>query len=242
MYKKFLLGWVATLTCTIASGQSGDSTAHRQLSNALLYSQRMYQAATAHSQHLYNGREYYIYDSPAKEHQFFESEDWEESTLTYDGQEYKGIPMLFDIYKEEVIIDQAGFSGNINLHNEKIASFTLLNHQFIRINQPNAGLKTGFYDLLYDGKTQFLVKRTKNRQETLSDLRVTIHYYPKNQYFILKGNMYHPVRSKGSVLKVMEEHKKELKKYLRNNQIIFRSDPEYAIAKMSAYYDQLTRP
>jgi hypothetical protein len=39
----------------------------------------------------------------------------------------------------------------------------------------------------------------------------------------------------------MGEHKKELKKYLRNNQIIYRSDPEFAIAKMSAYYDQLTR-
>jgi len=242
MNTKLLLGFIYTLSTSIANGQGADSTAYGQLSNALQYSQKIYQAAIAHSQHLYNGREYFVYDSPEKAHPFFESEAWEESTLTYDGEQYQGIPLLFDIFKEEVIIHHTGVNGHIQLQNDKLASFSVLNHRFIKVDQPNSGLKTGFYDLIYGGKTQFLVKRIKDRQETVSVQGVTVHFYPKTKYFLLKGEKYHAVHSKGSVLKVLKEHKNALKRYLKENKINFRSDPESAIAKMSAYYDQLKQP
>jgi hypothetical protein len=242
MNKNLLTGFLCTLTTSIANGQAADFTAQRQWDNALQYSQKIYREAIRHSQHLYNGREYFVYDSPAKDHPFFESETWQESTLTYDRQQYQDIPLLFDIYKEEVIIEQTGVSGPIKLQNEKLASFSVLNHQFIKVDQPNSGLKTGFYDLIYDGKTQFLVKRIKDRQETVAVQGVTVHFYPKTKYFLLKGGKYHAVSSKRSILQLLKEHKNALKRYLKENKINFRSNPESAIAKTSAYYDQLQQP
>jgi hypothetical protein len=222
--------------------QSLDTIQYPQLVKAQNYSQDLYRDATVESQYLYNGAEYFVYDSGEKEHQFFESEDWEESMLEYDGQFYRSIPLLYDIFKDEVIIDHWAGLGKVKLQNEKLSSFSLLNHRFIRLTQESSGLQTGFYDLLYEGKTQFVARRAKDRQESVSQSGVEVHFYPIQRYYILKDSKYQEVTNKASVLRLMKDHQKEIKKFLRENGIYFRADRESAIAKMTAYYDQLTHP
>lgn len=205
----------------------------------------MYESATILSPHLYNGPRYHIYDSRSKDHQFFELEDWKDGSISYDGQSFDSIPMLYDIVKDKVIIKYLTRSGLIQLQSERVKEFSYINHRFIRIEEnKEAGieLSTGFYDLLYDGKTQVLARRMKQRQEQIENNRVNVYFLPKTFFYIKKDGIYHPIHSKRAALNVFEDQKKLLKKHLRDQRIKYRKAKENAIVQMAIKYDQLLHP
>lgn len=205
----------------------------------------IYESATILSPHLYNGQRYHIYDSRSKDHQFFELEDWRDGSISYDGQSFDSIPMLYDIVKDKVIIKYLTRSGLIQLQSERVKEFSYINHRFIRIEEnKEAGieLSTGFYDLLYDGKTQVLARRMKQRQEQIENNRVNVYFLPKTFFYIKKDGIYHPIHSKRAAFNVFEDQKKVLKKHLRDQRIKYRKAKENAIVQMAIKYDQLLRP
>lgn len=205
----------------------------------------LYESATILSPHLYNGLRYHIYDSRSKDHQFFELEDWGNGAISYDGQLFESIPMLYDIVKDKVVIKYQSRSGLIQLQSERIKEFSYINHHFIRIEEnKEAGieLSTGFYDLLYDGKTQVLARRMKQRQEQIENNRVNVYFLPKTFFYIKKDGIYHPIHSKTAALNVFNDQKKALKKDLRDQRIKYRKAKEKALVQMATKYDHLFRP
>lgn len=204
----------------------------------------LYDSATVESQHLYNGPQYFIYDSPAEEHQFYRTEEWEIGSVFYDGQSFQGVPLLYDIVKDQLVARYKRGFVLITLQNQKVAYFTLPGHTFVRIEADTGrveGLRTGFYDQLYTGKTKVVARRVKERQQDLSDRRVVIKFPQKDVYYLHKAGEYHPVRTKKSVLTYLEDQKRPLKKYLRDNKLSFRDDREAAILGLAARYDELTK-
>ena len=231
--------FIATLPDTAA--QLADSTLLAEDLTRLPVAR--YKEATSISQNLYNGRLYYVYDSRQEEHQFFESRKWTKGSLFYDGQRFDSIQMLYDLVKDEVVIKH--FNGdNLLLQTAKVRDFNLLNHRYRRLISGvdiEPTMRTGFYDLLYDGNSRLLVRRTKQRQEKIVDKRVITLFPPKNFYYIFKEGHYHSVYSKKAVLNLFPEHKRALKKSLREQNIIYRKERELAIVKVVALYDQLAR-
>jgi len=204
----------------------------------------MYKEATSQSQNLYNGRQYYVYDNRSEEHQFFEFRKWHNGVLMYDGQRFDSIPMLYDIFKDEVVIKH--FNGDhILLQSEKIDYFFVDNHTFERLEAGkdiNEQMRTGFYDVLYDGKTRTIVRRVKSRQEKIVDKMVIALYPQKNSFFVRKDDRYHSVSSKKSAFNLFPEYKKELRKVLKDQKIKFRKNREVAIVTIVETYDKLARP
>jgi hypothetical protein len=202
-----------------------------------------YKEATAISQNLYNGRVYYIYDSRQEEHQFFENKKWTKGVIEYDGQQFDSISMLYDIVRDEVIIKH--FNGdNLLLQPAKVRQFTIFNHHYQRLTSGvdiEPEMKTGFYDLLYNGESKALVRRTKQRQEKIVDKRIITLFPPKDFYYIRKDGHYHAVRSKKSVMTLFPENQKLLRKALREHNIRFRKERETAIATIVALQDQLAK-
>jgi hypothetical protein len=202
-----------------------------------------YKDMTIISQNLYNGRLYYVYDARQEEHQFFESKKWSKGVIFYDGQQYDSIPMLYDIVRDEVIIKH--FNGdNLLLQPAKVSYFKTLDHHYQRFTSGvdiEPDMKTGFYDLLYNGESKALVRRTKQRQEKIIDKRIITLFPQKDFYFIRKDGHYHGVRSKKAVLALFPEHQKTLKRALRDQKIHFRKEREKAIAKIVALHDQLAK-
>jgi len=201
----------------------------------------LYKAATAQSQNLYNGRQYYMYDSRSEEHQFFLDRKWKKGSVLYDGQVFDSIPMLYDIFRDELVIKH--FNGDdLLLQSEKTDYFILNGHRFERLEsgkEINDQMRTGFYDILYNGKTRTLVRRSKQRQETIQEKRIIALFPQKNFFYISKNGSYHAVHSKKSVFNLFPEHKKQLRKVLKDQKINFKKDRELAIARIVAAYDEL---
>ncbi len=202
-----------------------------------------YKEATALTQNLYNGRLYYIYDARQDEHQFFENRKWIKGNVFYDGQKYDSVQMLYDIVRDEVVIKH--FNGdNLLLQSAKVKYFSLLNHNYERLLSGvdiEPGMRTGFYDMLYTGKSRAIVRRIKQRQEKIVDKRVITLFPPKNFYYIWKDGHYHSVHTRKSLMALFPEYQKMLKKSLREQNIRFRKERENAIVKTVALYDQLAK-
>lgn len=243
--KKTLPVFIATFWLSITSyGQTGEAVP-ATAKNSHSLPQALYESATILSPHLYNGPRYHIYDSRSKDHQFFQSEDWSDGSVSYDGQTFESIPMLYDIVRDKVVIKYLGRSGLIQLQSERIKDFSYLNHRFIRIEEnkdADINLSTGFYDLLYDGKTQVLARRMKQRQEQIENNKVNVYFLEKTFLYIKKDGVYHPVHSQMAALNLFDQQKKALKKHLRDQRINYRKAKEKALVQMATKYDQLTRP
>lgn len=189
---------------------------------------------------LYNGFEYIMYDQRIKGYPYFLAPDMNSGDILYDGILYKNIPLLHELTTGNVVVRAFNHGVLMNLIKEKVSYFTLLNHYFVHLvpDSTNKVITNGFYDRIYNGTTVLYAYRQKSVYEDPNNFDRS--FVENNHYFIYKNNTYYPVSDRGSVLSVFKDRKKELTKYLRQNNIKFRKTPEYAMAKMAEYYDTLT--
>lgn len=203
----------------------------------------LYQETIKDDSFLDEGREYIGYTNKIGGHAFFEVSNWETGKIFYKGQLYKNVPLLYDLADEEVVVRQYSNPFKIKLFKEEVSYFSLRDHHFVRIKASDAKGKpmvVGFYDRIYGGETQVLVKRKKNLEEKVDGTVLIRRFVQENQVYIQKEGGYYPVKRKGSVLRVLKDQKKEIRRYLKKNQIFFRKDPESTIVKMVEFYDQAT--
>jgi hypothetical protein len=205
--------------------------------------------AVGQQSRLYDGHEYLPYDPHIKNGALFPYEataTMQPGEVNYDGIVYKNVPMMYDIYKDVVVVQLYNKFSMFTLLSNRVHDFTFVNHHFVRVeadslNSKSADLSTGFYDQLYGGKVEALARRIKTIQNSSSTTAFPETYFvPKSEYYIRKGNIYYKVSSQGAVLNVFKDKKNELQQYIKQNKIKYNRDPEDAMAKIASYYDQLT--
>lgn len=176
-------------------------------------------------------------------HQYFESIVPVKGSVYYDGMLYKDVPIWYDLVKKQVIVQYVDEFSEIKLHNELIDYFSILNHHFVHLGRDEIGknvLSEGFYDWVYVGKIQVLVKRSKGTLKEVSTGVVITILKQKNEVYLVKGGVYLPVNSQSSVLKALGSKQKEIQAFLKKNKIKFRKDPEVSTIKMVTYFDQIS--
>lgn len=192
---------------------------------------------------IYNGPSYIGYPYPLSNgHPFFQSPDLSKGTILYEGMLYQDVPFRFDLVKGQVVVQYIDGFSTISLHNERIDHFSLFDHEFIKITKDtsnSSGMPSGFYDHVYRGKTEVLVRRYKGTLEDVSSEGIyTKILKQKNDIYLKKDGKYFSVASSGSVLKVLGNKQKEILSHLKKNKVKFKKDPEKAIVMMVMYYDQ----
>jgi hypothetical protein len=185
---------------------------------------------------LYNGSDYAEYRSLQDEHPYFGTDDWVYGTVFYDGYLYENVPLLYDISTDQLLTETYYSSSIMKLIKDKITYFTLPGKKFV--NQPDTTISPGFYELLYDGKTKVYARHSKLLQETLSSQEIIHSFDEKTRYYIYKNNIYIHVKSKGSVLDVFGDRKREVSQYINKSKIRFRKNREQYITRLAEFYDR----
>ncbi len=201
---------------------------------------KTYKVATQFSQNLYNGRIYFLYDNRSEEHQFFNDREWSYGAVKFDGQRFDSVQLKLDIYKQELLVHHLN-GDHMILQPEKVTDFIIQGHQFKRLiadKEIDASMNTGFYDIVYSGKSQLLVFRKKDRQEKIDDRRVIALYPQKDKFYIFRNGAYKHVHSKKSVLALFPGSERSLKRGLRAKQLSYRKNREEAILTMVQQFDQ----
>ncbi len=229
------------IVCRQVNAQSymTDSAFYRQsVDNTINF----YISSLGESTHLYNGAEYSYSYHGVTGHPFFETDQRVKGNVFYDGTLYTDIPISYDLTRDEVLMDNKAQGFDLRLVTDKIKSFTILNHVFVRLVRDTinkGGIEaTGFYDLLFNGRIKVLAKRRKKIEQAFKAEEAP-RFIQYNEYFVLKNDEYHKVDSKRSLLDVFGDQKDKLKKYLKKNKLNYKKNPENTIVKAADYYGQL---
>jgi hypothetical protein len=190
---------------------------------------------------LYNGREYLPANPTIKGNAFFlDSTKFTPGRVSYDGLSYMGVPMLYDINKDQVVVLLYNKFIKMVLLQKLTKDFDFLGHHFINIMPDSIGnnsvVSAGYYDEIYNGKTKVLIKRYKGIQTNSS---AETYFEFSREIFIKKNYEYYSTSSQGALLNALKDKRKELQQYISANKIKFRKDPEGAMVKIVSYYDHL---
>lgn len=232
---------ISCLLCAVVSeksfSQALSDTSSQQ--NALNKAISLFNFSAGQQSPIYNGPQYYLYSSTIKGNAYLQDvNDFTAGSVFYDGALYTGVPMLFDLVTDKVVVLLFDHFSTFSLINEKVQSFDLLGHHVINIHVDslsNPVIRSGYYDELYKGKIAILAKRSKSVQETAGG--VESHFSYKRELYVKKDNVYYSSNSLKRLLEVLKDKKKELQQYIKSSQISFRQNPEEAMVKIASYYD-----
>ena len=202
------------------------------------FARSVFAKASSAQSRLNNGREYVPTNPRIKGHPFFETNAWTEGDLVYDGAEFKNVKMLYDLEKDEVVVLNFLLPNKLSLVKLKVESFRIHQHQFIYLQTDSLKKKSsgGFYELLYDKGIAVLAKR-KKEIKVINNTNRDASFNQANEYFFMKDKTLYPVKTLGSVLKLLEITKADIQQHFRKNEIVFQDNPEKAMVSIASYYD-----
>ncbi|GAB4032209.1 hypothetical protein [Spirosoma gilvum] len=234
-----LFAILSSTSSLLAQSIKSDSSFIQRAKNQAI---AVYERAIYRQEHVYEGNEYIPHDHRIKIHPFYPIDTLQRGTIAYNGTAYNDIPMLYDIVRDELSIQPPEGGYRIRLHTNKVSAFSMGSYRFVKIVGDSAlAVRTGFYQLLHDGPVKVLVQRVKTIHEDISSGAYKADYIPQDRFFILKDGVYHSVKTKGSVLSVFSDKSKELKKFIRANQLKFKDfQREEAISRVTQQYEELT--
>ncbi|HEY9489229.1 MAG TPA: hypothetical protein VIQ51_12885 [Chryseosolibacter sp.] len=240
MGRNFFLSFVALVVSFSAFPQVPHDTAF--VVTARKNTIQLHEAALGAQAKLYNGSKYLAPTHTLEEHPYFSSEDWITGSVFYDGELFENVPLMYDLFNNSLITEHIPSGHAIQLVPEKLQYFTLVNHYFERIENEsvaNSLPHTGFYQILYGGETKVLARRQKAIFEKINETTIERSFEDKDRYFIFRNGIYFSVRSKASVLKLLQDKKQDLKKFIKQKHISFSQNRELLLKSLAEYYDTL---
>jgi len=228
--------------CSIYAQNSNQGSSPATL--ALTNSKLNYNNQIDYQSRLFNGVKYVEYEAGFTGNAYYQSGEFQNANLHYDGVDFYGVPILYDLYKQMVVVKYPADQAYMSLINAKLDKFAIGNHTFIRIDADSKqkDIESGFYELLYDGRSEFVKKYVKDIQVEKSGLNIKNVFNEHTGYYLLKDGIYYPVSGKRSMLSVFKDKRKDLEAYIKSNKLDFGDNQEEGdMIKVAAYYDQLSK-
>ncbi|NCD70050.1 hypothetical protein [Mucilaginibacter agri] len=227
----FISSWVLFVKAQSAS----DSLSNTTIKDKLI---QQYHAGIGQQSNLYNGPVYEPNNIIVKGSALFSSPDWITGSVIYDGVPYPGTRLKYDMYKDQLISLLYNNFSSYNLMTPRVSAFDIDGHHFITV--PDKPDMDGFFDELYKGKSQVLVKRKMVVQNSSSLDKLEKEYEYHTYYYVGINNQYYKVSSPSDIDGLLKTHKKEVQKYVRANRSNFKKNKELAIVSAVSYYDQIS--
>lgn len=242
-HKLLLCTILATVVCTPAQSQVDDSAFVASVSTNIT---DYFTASLGKGAPIYNGKVYYRTHPRFIEggHAFFLASQYQTGTVTYEGYTYRNVELMYDIIREELLLQHFDKGTDIILNPEKVDAFSFLNHNYINIKEPEAkknDLLQGYYDILYQGKISLLAKRSKMATEKISQTGSEWSVFQYNRYYLLKDSVYTLLKNKKSLTKLLKSTQSQNQQYIKSNQLNFRNDTENAMLNLVRYHDSITK-
>jgi hypothetical protein len=231
-----LLIIIPALSCNFLYSQSSANT-DPAVSNAI----RIYAQATGAQAPYYNGIQYRRYPNYIHSgHPFFIADSLINGTVTYDGVTYENVKLQYDEIIDELITTDLQGDNLVQLFKQKISGFSIGAHIFINLSQTYP--RAGYYRVLYNGKSQILVRENKSVQvkpgrvtsETERSVEASTDYYLKTD----KG--YEKFNRLNSFLSIMGSHRKQVAGFIRDKKLRTRASREDLYYQAASFVDQLT--
>lgn len=191
---------------------------------------------------LYIGAEYQHYWNRVKGNPFFLSETYQNGSVYYDGTLYDSLTILYDLMKDELVIQNEGSPFGIVLVNTKIDYFKMGNHYFKRLvfdSSRSNSVSTGFYEQLNSDKNGVYIKRVKQISQSANASDDFSQFKEYDTYWVEKTNQFYRINNESDLRRLFRDKWPLIRKYLNTQHIRFKSDPVQTILLTVKYDAQL---
>ncbi len=142
---------------------------------------------------LLNGVEYIEQYRSRGQHQFFLQRDYIDGDLVYDGQEFYGIGLKYDIFSDRLI---AKLDENINgslimeLIKEKVQGFTISGHHFRNISTGNKP-ESGYHEVILDLNGVMVFKKLRLKAREIRERQLSSYEFEEmdNEYILYREDL-----------------------------------------------------
>ena len=187
------------------------------------------------------------YHSKYKGHPF-----WRENTVftgdvNYNGQLYENLNFKFNLVNQELILFQQveGQNKIYELNRKFIDTFKINNsygdgrYQFVR-RRINGEAAKRFFQQVYTGESQCYIFHKKSVIEKIrGEYMGRYTYHPV--IYIKKNHAFAAFDNNRSFLRLFDEHKKVLRRYMRKNSLSIDAEKPDEIARILKFYDSLNQ-
>lgn len=192
-----------------------------------------------------NGARWY-YENNYKGHPFFYDNDLFEGSVTFNGVNFSPLTLTYELLSNELIlIKEVGTQTRELILNENfVESFVLIHpvtareHFFERKKLSGVEGKK-YFQVVYKGETTCYIYHKK-----VINNRVTGNYMGEYLYqpviYIKKDDEFRGCTNKRTFLRLFEDQKKQIRKYIRRNNMRIDGEKPEDIARVLDYYDSLT--
>ena len=190
---------------------------------------------------LYNGRAWRNIYYKIRGDQFLFSTEFLTGSVTIDGKTFNNLSLKYDIYNDE-LLTLTDHSIILQLNKEMIDRFTMKYQNrifnFKRLDADSLSSLSGYANVLYDGGTSLYVKYRKEILLLAVENKYDM-FNQVNRIFVEKNGQIFRVDSKQELLKLMEDHKREVAGFIRSGRLkISRRSPD-SFKPVIEYYDKL---
>jgi hypothetical protein len=232
--------WTFIIPTASAQHLANDGPASADSSS---YVRQIFESNLSQQSGLYNGLEYQFYNPEIEGSAYFnEAKFFDKGSLVYNGVRYDNVPLMYDLHADRVVSLLYDGYNKFQLIDERVREFDLYNHHFVRIAVDSADrstpIRTGYYDEIYAGKITLLAKRTRELKETSGARELKRYFLAKNTYFLKKEGQYISVNSDRSFFNALGDRRKDLQRFLKDNKVNYRKNPEHAMVMLATYYDR----
>ena len=203
--------------------------AHAQVAGADLPFLSSYKEEIRYFQELITGGQYAEPSSLIKGDPYHFSRQFEAGSLRINGITYPEVPLVYDVFRDQLVTFHPVFNQKILIKPEKIDGFTLSNGQLFRYLANNTSYVhhgNGIYEVLAQGKALALAKRYKTTKSLRELSRFDEEYVAKVDYFVWNEGVFFPVNSAKQAFSALGLSAKALKKDIKTKGLQFGRSPE----------------
>mgnify|MGYP000465819340 CR=1 FL=1 len=191
---------------------------------------------------LYNGTAFTdLFLNTDGTYRYFNGFDYVKGSVTYNGQYYVNVLLKYDLLEDNLLTqsDDNLSIFNVKLIPEFIESFSIYNHNFVRLKETGLGLSgNGFFEEAYLGNDlNLFIKHTKKKKDKA--LTTGIQYkFSKDNFYVLKSNgTYSLVSSARDLRKILPEKEQEIRQFYKSYKSLYKSNPDSFMTKLVKYLD-----
>jgi hypothetical protein len=88
------------------------------------------------------------------------------------------------------------------------------------------------------GNVSILIHRQKIIQERIVQTTLERKFIPLDSYYALKNGTYYPITNRKSLLNLLGDSRQAVSRYLKQQRLKYKHDPENYILKATRFYNQ----
>ena len=188
-----------------------------------------YQEQLPFFQELITGGKYEEPSSLIQGDPYYHTRQFESGSLTINEITYPGVPLLYDIFRDQILTFHPIFNQKILIKPEKVDRFVMGDGvAFARLNGNESFGKdgSGFYKIIAEGDYWAVSKPYKTAKALREMSRYDEVYVEKEAFFLWKGGAFFSISKGKQAIAILGLNKAEAKRKLRAEQLNFKQNPE----------------